>query len=87
MGRFEVTAELRHRGAFRTPTRRDIARTPPYMHDRSLSTLEDVVDFYASGGVPNPDMDFLVRPIRLSQPERTALVAFLRALTGSVSTR
>lgn len=42
------------RGAFKTPTLREIARTVPYMHDGSLASLEEVVEFYDRGGQPQP---------------------------------
>ena len=72
-------------GRFKTPTLREIERTAPYMHDGSLATLEDVVDFYADGGRKNPYLDREVRPLRLTEDEKTAVVAFLRSLTGTVS--
>ena len=53
-GRFAVTHDQRDMGAFRTPILRDVALTAPYMHDGSLKTLSDVVDFYAGGGNSNP---------------------------------
>jgi cytochrome c peroxidase len=68
-------------GAFRTPSLRNSARTPPYMHDGSLATLEDVVEFYSAGGRPNPNLSPLIRPLFLHGYEKPALVAFLRALT------
>jgi cytochrome c peroxidase len=68
-------------GAFRTPSLRNSARTPPYMHDGSLSTLEDVVEFYSAGGRPNPNLSPLIRPLLLDGYEKAALVAFLRALS------
>jgi cytochrome c peroxidase len=68
-------------GAFRTPSLRNSARTPPYMHDGSLATLEDVVEFYSAGGRPNPNLSPLIRPLLLHGYEKAALVAFLRALT------
>jgi cytochrome c peroxidase len=68
-------------GAFRTPSLRNSARTPPYMHDGSLATLEDVVEFYSAGGRPNPNLSPLIRPLLLDDDEKAALVAFLRALT------
>jgi cytochrome c peroxidase len=49
-GRAVVTGRPRDRGAFKTPTLREVARTAPYMHDGSLASLEDVVNFYSSGG-------------------------------------
>jgi cytochrome c peroxidase len=71
------------RGDFKTPTLREIARTAPYMHDGSLATLDDVVDFYDRGGRPNPHLDPDIRPLRLTENEKRALVSFLQALSGS----
>jgi cytochrome c peroxidase len=84
-GRFAVTGRLEDRGAFKTPTLRDVARTAPYMHDGSLATLEDVVAFYNNGGRSNPALDSEVRPLRLTASEKRQLVAFLQALSGTVS--
>ena len=84
-GRFTVTEVTEDIGKFKTPTLREIARTAPYMHDGSLATLEDVVDFYTDGGRPNPFLDREVRSLRLTDDEKAALVAFLRSLTGTIS--
>jgi cytochrome c peroxidase len=83
-GRFGVTGEETDRGRFKTPTLREVARTAPYMHDGSLATLEDVVDFYNRGGNPNPYLDPILEPLDLSPVEKEDLVVFLRALTGRV---
>ena len=69
-------------GFFLTPSLRNVAETAPYMHDGSLGTLEEVVEFYNKGGVPNPQHDPLLRPLNLSREERQSIVAFLRSLTG-----
>ncbi|HEY6656539.1 MAG TPA: hypothetical protein VI038_06890, partial [Methyloceanibacter sp.] len=53
-GRYGVTGVQSDLGAFRTPSLRNVAVTAPYMHDGSLATLEDVIDFYDAGGRPNP---------------------------------
>ena len=58
-------------GRFRTPTLRDIARSAPYMHDGSLATLEDVIDYYDGGGSPNEDLDVELRQLRFD-PRREA---------------
>ncbi len=71
-------------GAFKTPTLRGIARTAPYMHDGSLSMLEDVIEFYSEGGRPNPSLDSEVRPRHFTAEEKRALAAFLRSLTGQM---
>ena len=83
-GRFAVTRREPDRGAFKTPSLREAARTPPYMHDGSLATLEDVIDFYDKGGKPNPALDPEIRPLHLTSDEKSALAAFLRALSGTV---
>ena len=83
-GRALVTGADGDRGAFKTPTLREVARTPPYMHDGSLATLEEVVEFYADGGRANPFLDRRIAPLTLSDEDRRALVAFLTALTGEV---
>ena len=69
-------------GAFKTPTLRDVSRTAPYMHDGSLSTLEEVVDFYDRGGRPNPNLDREMRPLEFTEDAKRALVAFLKTLDG-----
>jgi cytochrome c peroxidase len=84
-GRAAVTGAPRDRGAFKTPTLREIARTAPYMHDGSLATLMDVVEFYDRGGRAHPNLTRLIRPIGLTADEKLALVAFLESLSGVVS--
>ena len=59
----------------------NIERTAPYMHYGSLATLNDVIDFYDSGGRTNPNLDSEIRSLRLTAEEKKALAAFLRALT------
>jgi cytochrome c peroxidase len=81
-GRFAVSEIERDRGAFKTPTLRDLTRTAPYMHDGSLGTLEEVVDFYSGGGRQNPLLDPLIKPRDFTSQEKLALVTFLRTLTG-----
>ena len=83
-GRVGVTNRPEDRGAFKTPTLREVARTSPYMHDGSLRTLEEVVSFYSDGGRRNPTLDPEIRPLRLTSAERRALVAFLKSLSGTV---
>ena len=82
-GRYEVSNLAADRGAFKTPTLRDLTLSAPYMHDGSLATLEDVIDFYDRGGRPNPNLSPEIRPLQLSGDEKQHLVAFLRALTGA----
>jgi cytochrome c peroxidase len=84
-GRFAASGVERDRGKFKVPTLREIASTAPYMHDGSLATLADVVDFYDRGGRPNANLFPVVRPLRLTADEKQALIAFLESLSGIVT--
>jgi cytochrome c peroxidase len=86
LGRYTQTGLPKDRGAFRTPSLRNVARTAPYMHDGSLKTLKEVVDFYVGGGSSNVQLDPLIRPLtHLTREERADLVAFLESLSGEVT--
>jgi cytochrome c peroxidase len=82
LGRFIVTNKDSDRGRFKTPSLRNVALTAPYMHDGSLATLEDVIDFYSRGGNKNPYLEETVKPLGLTPDDKKDLVAFLKALTG-----
>jgi len=81
-GRFAVSHNPRDLGAFKTPGLREVARHAPYMHDGSLATLRDVVEFYNRGGVANPNLTPRIRPLKLTPQDVDALVAFLESLNG-----
>ncbi|MFT5137551.1 MAG: cytochrome c peroxidase [Arenicella sp.] len=82
LGRYEVTLDPNDRWRFRTPILRNVALTAPYMHNGELLSLEDVIDFYNLGGIPNELLSPLIKPLNLKHAERAALVAFLKTLTG-----
>jgi cytochrome c peroxidase len=88
LGRFAVDRTFDGLGAFKTPTLRNVAVTPPYMHDGSKKTLRDVVVHYNNGGVTKEGdrvNDFLsggIRPLNLTDAEIDDLVSFLEALTS-----
>lgn len=82
-GRYALDPRKENWEAFRTPTLRNVERTPPYMHDGSLATLREVVDFYDIAGPAqdlDPDMPFR---LRLSPQEKEDLVEFMKSLTSS----
>jgi cytochrome c peroxidase len=81
-GRFAIRKVAAMKGAFKTPTLRDIALTAPYYHDGSAATLRDVVDHYVRGGDDRSNVSADVRPLTLSEQEKQDLVAFMRSLTG-----
>ncbi len=84
LGRFQQTKAETDRGAFKTPTLRNVTQTAPYMHDGSESTLHEVVDFYNRGGVKNPQLSKEVKALNLADDEIDDLIAFLESLTGEV---
>jgi cytochrome c peroxidase len=83
LGRFVVTRQDKDRGAFKTPTVRNVALTAPYMHDGSQKTLEEVVEWYVKGGHPNPWLSDKVKKLDLTEQEKQDLVEFMKALTGA----
>jgi len=84
LGRYDQTKQEADKGAFRTPTLRNVATTGPWMHNGSETTLRKVVDFYVGGGNSNPQLDKEIKELHLTGRERDDLVAFLEALTGEL---
>ncbi|MBS0370644.1 MAG: di-heme enzyme [Proteobacteria bacterium] len=92
-GVFEITGKAEDMGAFRAQSLRNVAVTAPYMHDGSLASLEEVLDFYAAGGRnlttgphagdgrANPYKSDLISRIDLNAQEKADLIAFLKTLT------
>lgn len=74
---------LRHQdnGKFKTPTLRNIARTAPYMHNGSIGTLVQVVDHFASGGLPHANRDPEMQSFVLTTQDKEDLIAFFNTLT------
>lgn len=71
-------------GSFKTPTLREVARQGPYMHNGSLYTLEDVIDYYDKGGNKVSGLDPELRELNLTIAEKVGLIDFLRALSGVI---
>ncbi len=92
-GLFDLTQRSEHRGKFRPQSLRNVAVTPPYMHDGSIATLREVVEHYANGGRvitegiyagdgrTNPLKSGFIRGFNASGEEIDAVVAFLESLT------
>lgn len=90
LGRYEITKRESDRGAFKSPSVRNVSLSGPYMHDGSLNTLREVVDFYVGGGNSNPHLDPQLKELTPTSAtgevnwSRDDLVAFLEALTGEI---
>ena len=67
---------------FKVPTlRKHRCLLPPYMHDGSLLSLQDVVEHYNTGGSTHGNKSPFIHPLNLSQKEKDDLVSFLESLT------
>ncbi|WP_315854360.1 cytochrome-c peroxidase [Rubripirellula lacrimiformis] len=83
LGRFEISREEKDKGAFKTPTLRNIVFTAPYMHDGSQATLEEVVEWYNKGGHKNEYLSDKMKVLNLTDDEKADLIAFMiEGLTG-----
>ena len=80
-GRHKITEVEGDQGKFRTPGLRMLTKTAPYMHDGSLATLTDVVEFYRRGGNENSHRSKRLAKLSLTDEEAKQLVAFLGALS------
>lgn len=83
LGRYEVTKDEKDKGAFKTPTIRNVALSGPYMHDGSMATLEEVVEHYAKGGTPNKWLSDKIKKTEMSKQDKRDLVEFMRACNGT----
>jgi cytochrome c peroxidase len=83
LGRYTETKVEKDKGAFKTPTIRNVALSAPYMHDGSQATLEEVVEHYNKGGDKNPWLSDKIVPLKLTPTEKNDLVEFMRACTGT----
>ncbi len=82
LGRYEVTEKPEDRWKFRTPSLRNVALTPPYMHDGHFSTLAEVIGFYNQGGAMVAGQDPRIRPLGLTAQDLKDIEAFLQSLTS-----
>ncbi len=86
LGREEVTFDPNDRAKFKVPTLRNIALTPPYMHDGRFQTLEEVVDHYNEGIKSSSTADVTVTNtmetgLFLTDQDKEDLVNFMKTLT------
>ncbi|HEX5103590.1 MAG TPA: cytochrome c peroxidase [Pirellulaceae bacterium] len=82
LGRYEITKEEKDKGAFKTPTIRNVVHSAPYMHDGNQKTLEEVVEWYDKGGHPNPQLSSKIKKLNFTPQEKQDLVAYMKSLTG-----
>ncbi|MCF8151479.1 MAG: hypothetical protein K9K30_10045 [Burkholderiaceae bacterium] len=80
-GLYYITKNPKDKGKWRVPSLRELKYTAPYMHNGMLATLADVVEFYNQGGGTAANKTPILKPLKLSAPEKQDLVAFLEALS------
>ncbi len=81
-GRFSIVPLNIMKGAFKTPTLRDVALSGPYMHNGMYQTLEDVVEHYVRGGDSKENLSPNMSAVSLSNQEKKEIVEFMKSLTG-----
>jgi len=86
LGRYLVTKEEKDKGAFKTPTLRNVMQREPYMHNGVFHSPEEIIDFYDAGGGAVAGKSPLIQPLGLTAQEKRDLLAFLQALTGELPT-
>ncbi|CAA0090333.1 Cytochrome c551 peroxidase [Zhongshania aliphaticivorans] len=92
-GIIEITGKATDMGRFRAPTLRNVAFTAPYMHDGSISTLEEVIRTYAAGGRniengpnagdgrENPFRDGFISGFDIDEDDIQNVIAYLNSLS------
>lgn len=80
-GLYFRTKNAKDLGKFRTPSLREVKYTAPYMHNGVFATLQEVVDFYDRGGGQGSNKSPLIKPLKLSAPEKKDLIAFIESLS------
>lgn len=85
LGRYKVQAVDAMKGAFKTPSLREVEATAPYFHDGSVATLQEVVAHYARGGDVKTNLSPQIKPLPLTGQEQADLVEFLKALSSPVA--
>ena len=81
IGRYEFVKVEVLKGAFKTPTLRNVTRTAPYMHNGELESMEDVINHYVDGAKDKPNLSPEMKPVKLSSKEKADLIEFLNALS------
>ena len=81
LGLYYTTMRLEDRGKFKTPSLIGVAERAPYMHDGRFQTLRQVIDYYDRGGTPNPFLDGQLKPLGLTEAQKSDLIALLKALS------
>lgn len=81
-GAYVRTRMLGTDGSFLTPSLRELTHTAPYMHNGTMATLADVVEFYDQGAGSHPDKDSRLKPLGLIPSEKADLVAYLESMSG-----
>jgi cytochrome c peroxidase len=84
-GRYRITYDSSDLGAFKTPSLRNLAFTPPYMHDGRYASLEEVIDHFSGNLIAGPYLSKSLpkEGYSLSNEEKKALLAFLHTLNDS----
>jgi len=79
-----VTNKDQDIGKFRIPTLRNITITSPYMHNGTISTLEEVIAIYGKGGINKVNISSKIKGFSISKNEIKDLISFFGTLRSEV---
>lgn len=87
-GKINYSKSIIHKYAFKTPTLRNVALTPPYMHNGVYKTLEEVLEFYNNGGgaglgIGPENQTLPPDKLNLTKKEISDIIEFLKSLTDN----
>ena len=80
-GRFAISKDPLDQSAFKTPSLRNVTDRAPYLHNGSIATLPEVIDWYNRGGGEGQKSD-LIHPLGLTADEQNDLLSFIVSLNG-----
>lgn len=75
------------RGAFKTPKLRCVSSRPSFMHTAQYTDLKSLIDFFNRGGDSAGPVKGELKPLYLSESEKSDLLAFLKSLDGPGATQ
>lgn len=81
-GQFAPPSVVIMQHAFKTPTLRDMSIVGPYMHDGSMTLIEQVLEHYEKGGITRPSLSPEMKSVKLTAQDRADLIAFLKTLSA-----
>ena len=79
-GRFRITGDSSEIGSFKVPSLRNLSKTGPYMHNGSIKSIDEILEYYAKGGSKSKQQNKIIQPFILTNEKKESIKAFLKSL-------